>query len=174
MNSGLVALGPEESMKLSKTSHESVALKSDPDKHIYGISMYQQLRCLNIIRKSFYREISYPSFTDEMFQTQKSKNISIPIDKPLADLADDCFDFLRQAIQCHGDVSMTYFRNENHNISRRDGNESPADDFGNNDMQPRAGGDSFFWDVEHSCRALEPIDEWVAAHQLGAKDANED
>jgi hypothetical protein len=173
VNSGLVVLGPEESIKLSKTSHESVTLKSDPDKHIYGISMYQQLRCLNIIRKSFYRGTFYPSFTDEMFQAQKSGNTSIPIVKLFTDLADDCFDFLRQAIQCHGDVSMTYFGHENHNMSRRDGSESPADGFGNNDVQARAGAASVFWDVEHSCRALEPIEEWVAAHQLGAEHVNE-
>jgi hypothetical protein len=75
VSGGLVALGTAESTQLSKTMHESIALKSDPEKHLYGLSLYQQLRCLNIIRKSFYRETFYASFTDERFQTQKSKSL---------------------------------------------------------------------------------------------------
>jgi hypothetical protein len=63
---------------------------------------------------------------------------------------------------------MTYFWNENR-TSRRDGLESPADGIGNYDVQVRAGGATHFWDVEHSCRALEPIEGWAAAHQVGAE-----
>jgi hypothetical protein len=77
--------------------------------------------------------------------------------------SDDCFDFLRQAIQCHGDVSMTYLTNENH-TKGRDVTESPSDWFGN-DLEAWTKGDSVFWDVEHSCRALEPIENWAAGHQ---------
>ena len=68
----MVVLGPEESAKLAKTSHKSVTSVLEPDKHIYGIAMYQQLRCLNTIRKSFYRAEFYPYLTDNMFQSQKS------------------------------------------------------------------------------------------------------
>jgi hypothetical protein len=62
---GTVALGPEESAKLAKFSHE-------PEKQIYGIEMYHQLHCLDIIRKSFYRDKFFPNATDSMFRFHKS------------------------------------------------------------------------------------------------------
>ena len=37
---------------------------------------------------------------------------------------------------------------------------------GNPDLVARNRGLVGFWDVEHSCRALEPIEDWVAAHQF--------
>ena len=41
-----------------------------------------------------------------------------------------------------------------------------SDSFVNPDLVARVKSASVFWDVEHSCRALPPIEEWVAAHQL--------
>jgi hypothetical protein len=126
--------------------------------------MYQQLRCLNTIRKSFYREKFYPSLMDNLFQSQKSK-FDLPywlkvilLTKGFQRL-DDCFDFLRQTIQCHGDVSMIYFSNESY------GMKVSSDSFENPELIARTKRPSVNWDVEHSCRALEPIEEWVAAHQ---------
>lgn len=42
----------------------------------------------------------------------------------------------------------------------------PYSDYVNPDLLPRVRSASVSWDVEHSCRALAPIEEWVAAHQL--------
>ena len=77
VNGGIVALDPQETAKLTKTSRMSIASTSEPEKHLYGISMYQQLRCLNTIRKSFYQNKFYSGLTDKMLQAQKSKNAHI-------------------------------------------------------------------------------------------------
>ena len=58
---------------------------------------------------------------------------------------------------------MIYLTKENYN-NERDGTESLSDWFGS-DLEARTDGASVFWDVEHSCRALEPIENWVAEHQ---------
>ena len=75
---------------------------------------------------------------------------------------DDCFDFLRQAIQCHGDVSMMHILKHSDSIH---GKSLDSDQLVDPDSANRKG-PSVFWDVEHSCRAMAPIQEWVAAHQL--------
>ena len=66
-NSGVIILDPKESAKLARTREDSKA-----GKHLYSLSMYQQLQCLNTIRRSFYREKFYPDMTDNLFQHQKS------------------------------------------------------------------------------------------------------
>ena len=58
---------------------------------------------------------------------------------------------------------MTYFKNENH-TSGGEEVRGPLWE-GGKDLANSTIGDSLFWDVEHSCRALEPIEAWVAEHQ---------
>lgn len=158
---GLVAVGQEESEKLAKSSHESILSMYEPEKQIYGLSMYSQLHCLDVIRKSFYRHQFFPNMTDDVFQFQKS-NARFSEHPDIANyLIDDCFDFLRQVIQCHGDISMIYWWNENYTTTLADGTKVHSDLYQNQDLEARTKGAFVFWDVEHSCRETEPIEEWV-------------
>jgi len=150
VNEGMVAIGPEESTKLAETNHESTESIWEPGKHVYGISMYHQLHCLNTIRKSFYREKFYPGIPDDRFYFHKNH----------------CFDFLRQAIMCHGDVSMTYWWNKDYTSRQSDGREVHSDWFNNLSLDDRATNSSVFWNIEHSCRMFEPIEAWVEKHPL--------
>ncbi|KUJ21341.1 uncharacterized protein LY89DRAFT_778900 [Mollisia scopiformis] len=149
---GLVALDADISAKLAKTNHESTESVWEPGKHVYGISMFHQLHCLNTIRKSFYREKFYPHVEEKKFLHHKNH----------------CFDFLRQAIMCHGDVSMTYWWNVNYTVSNVDGNggEGHSEWFNSLSVDERATNGSTYWDIEHSCRLFEPIAEWVARYKL--------
>ena len=65
-----LALSPEVSAKLD---HESVESLWEPGKHVYGISMYHQLHCLNTIRRSFYRERFFPDMPNDRFYFHKSR-----------------------------------------------------------------------------------------------------
>ncbi|KAL9611176.1 MAG: hypothetical protein Q9167_004161 [Letrouitia subvulpina] len=141
----LLALSPEVSAKLD---HESVESLWEPGKHVYGISMYHQLHCLNTIRRSFYREKFFADMPNDRFHFHKNH----------------CFDFLRQAIMCHGDVTMTYWWNKNYTVSDEDGRERHSDWFESLNPDERATNSSVFWDIEHSCRMFEPIDEWGKRH----------
>jgi hypothetical protein len=60
-------------------------------------------------------------------------------------------------------VSMTYYLDGNM-TSQVDGARGEMTKDGMNYLQARSTV-SHFWDVEHSCRALEPIEAWVAGHQ---------
>ncbi|KAG0652930.1 Oxidase ustYa [Hyphodiscus hymeniophilus] len=143
-NNGIVALNEEEISRLSKTSHGPIHSEPEPFKHLYVISMYQQLHCLNTVRKSLQREDFLGDLSDEVFQHQTNQ----------------CLDFLRQAIQCHGDVSMLH-------LSDQANSGSDTSPFVNPHSVARFGKASVSWDVEHSCRALAPIEQWVAEHQPG-------
>jgi hypothetical protein len=77
-NKGVITLNQEEAAKLAKTDHDFTLSMSQPDKQLYSLSMYQQLRCLNTIRKSFSREKFYPDLTDDGFQYQKSRLVRHP------------------------------------------------------------------------------------------------
>ncbi|KAL8991045.1 MAG: hypothetical protein Q9169_007963 [Polycauliona sp. 2 TL-2023] len=141
-----IALSPEVSAKLG---HESVESLWEPGMQVYGLSMYHQLHCLNTIRKSFYREKFFSDMPNDRFHFHKNH----------------CFDFLRQVIMCHGDISMTYWWNKNYTISDDEtGRESHSKWFESLSPDERATNSSVFWDVEHSCRMFEPIDEWGKRH----------
>ena len=67
---------------------------------------------------------------------------------------------------CHGDVSMTYWWNENYTVSWEDGQEVHSEWFNSLSIDERAKNGHKMWDIEHSCRLFEPIEEWVAKHAL--------
>jgi len=145
---GVVALGPEESAKLAGVSHESTVSIYEPEKQIYGLEMYHQLHCLDIVRKSFYRNKFFPGVTDSMFIFHKNH----------------CIDYLRQTIMCHGDTTMTYWWNKNYTTTLSDGTEVYSEWYKNADTKARSKGSFVNWDIEHSCRDTEPLEEWVKAH----------
>lgn len=90
----------------------------------------------NIIRKSFYRAKFYSKISDSQFNFHKNH----------------CFDFLRQAIQCHGDVSMTYWWNKNYTRIMPDHTLGYSDWYLNANETERLSGAFINWDIEHSCR----------------------
>ena len=83
---------------------------------------------------------------------------------PFFNYIDNCFDFLRQAVICHGDISMTYWWNNNYTTSLPDGTQVHSDWFNAATGEEREKSSFVFWDIEHSCRMQEPIDAWIEKH----------
>ena len=54
--------------------------------------------------------------------------------------------------------------NKNYTVSDADGRERHSDWFESLNPDERATNSSVFWDIEHSCRMFEPIDEWGKQH----------
>lgn len=78
-----------------------------------------------------------------------------------SDFSDHCFDFIRQAILCHGDVSMAYWWNTSYTTTTSDGKKVHSDSFKGLSLEERAVGAKVHWDVEHKCREIQPIEDWV-------------
>ena len=61
---------------------------------------------------------------------------------------------------------MTYWWNKNYTSTMPDGREVHSDWFDSLDLDDRATNSSVFWNIEHSCRMFEPIEDWVNRHPL--------
>ncbi|KAI9890545.1 MAG: hypothetical protein M1814_003885 [Vezdaea aestivalis] len=163
---GIVAIDAEDSAKLAKSSHESVESPMQPGKHLYAPSVFHQLHCLNHIRKAFYREIYYSEIDDKEFLIHKS--ILLPSSANVAQLTglDHCIDFLRQVIMCHADLSMTYWWNDTYTTINDHGATEYTQQYLNFTPGQRSFHSEVQWNIEHKCRALEPIKNWVREHAL--------
>lgn len=143
---GIVRLPKETADKLYKTSE----IYYEPDYYIYGVSMFHQLHCLDTIRRSFYRERYFPNATDGDYIVHRNH----------------CLDYLRQAIMCNGDSSMTYWWNKNYTYVDEAGKEQFTDKYLSMAPVDRAYGTELLWDVNHQCRNFDKIQEWTMEHQL--------
>jgi 16S rRNA G966 N2-methylase RsmD len=60
---------------------------------------------------------------------------------------------------------MTYFSTNSQDAGFPDSTGIGSRRIGSPAFEAQSRGASSFWDVEHSCRALEPIEDWVKAYQ---------
>lgn len=67
---------------------------------------------------------------------------------------------------CHGDVSMTYWWNKTYTLTTKDGKEVYSDHYLSMSPQERAKGSYVNWDIEHKCREIQPIEDWVDERRL--------
>ncbi|KAH7633117.1 hypothetical protein B0T09DRAFT_86396 [Sordaria sp. MPI-SDFR-AT-0083] len=134
-----------------KIGYPSSEIFYAPGSYIYGVSMFHQLHCLDILRRSFWRETYFRNTSDAEFHDHRAH----------------CLDFLRQAIMCNGDVTMTYWWNKNYTYKdQQTGEERYTEEYLKMDRKERAQGTKLLWDVEHQCRSFERIHEWTGRHQL--------
>ncbi|KAK3499422.1 uncharacterized protein B0T23DRAFT_17021 [Neurospora hispaniola] len=145
---GRVRLPLVTSQKLSYPSSE---IYYAPGSYIYGGSMFHQLHCLDLIRRSFWRGHYFPNTSDAEYHDHRAH----------------CLDFLRQAIMCNGDVQMTYWWNKTYTYVDEDTKEERyTEEYLRMDKKERAYGTALLWDVEHQCRSFERIQDWTRKHQL--------
>ena len=73
---GYVALEEDVMLKLfEQQGRPTIASPWEPEKYLYAPSMYHQLHCLDILRRSFNRERYFPNVTDVQFNYHRRKYI---------------------------------------------------------------------------------------------------
>lgn len=73
---GYVALEEDVMVKLfDQQGRPTIASPWEPEKWLFAPSMYHQLHCLDILRRSFNRERYFPNVTDAQFNYHRRKYI---------------------------------------------------------------------------------------------------
>jgi hypothetical protein len=67
---------------------------------------------------------------------------------------------------CSADISMAYWWNKNYTYKDEDGVEHFTQEYLDKTPKERSYGSFLMWDVEHQCRNLDLIADWVAKLQL--------
>ncbi|KAK5988289.1 hypothetical protein PT974_12433 [Cladobotryum mycophilum] len=128
---------------------ETIELYNDPGYGAYGLGVYHQMHCLNRIRKTFYPERYYPNETQHevMHHTHH------------------CFDVLRQALLCHGDISVVYWWNQNYTHLDQHGNRKYTEEYLRMTSEERATGSFVKWDSQLQCRDMDAVNAWAKSKQ---------
>ncbi|KAK2821867.1 hypothetical protein FQN49_007594 [Arthroderma sp. PD_2] len=129
---------------------ESIELYNDPGYSAYGLGVYHQMHCLNRIRKSFYPERYYPN------QTQHE----------VLQHTNHCFDVLRQALLCYGDISIVYWWSRNYTYIDESGNRQYSEEYLRKTPEERAVGSFVTWDSQLQCRDIDAINGWAKINQV--------
>ncbi|KAL8924201.1 MAG: hypothetical protein Q9208_004165 [Pyrenodesmia sp. 3 TL-2023] len=129
---GYVGLEEDASMKLfDQQGRPTIMSPWDDKKWLYAPSMYHQLHCLDILRRSFHRERYFPNI-----------------------------------VLCHADVDMIYWWNRNYTTFNEHGEPYQSEWYKSLNFYERFENAEFFWDIDHTCNRLEPLEEWVAEHRF--------
>lgn len=129
---------------------EAIELYNDPGYGAYGLGVYHQMHCLNRIRKSFYPERYYPGETQHEVMHHTNH----------------CFDVLRQAVLCHGDISVVYWWNQNYTFVDQLGNRQYTEEYMRLTAEERATHSFVKWDSMLQCRDMDAINAWAKKHQV--------
>lgn len=79
---------------------------------------------------------------------------------------DHCFDAIRQAILCHGDISVVYWWNRNYTYIDEGGNRQHSEEYLRRTPEERATGSFVTWDSQLQCRDMDAINAWAKANQV--------
>ena len=72
---GYVALEEDTMLKLfEQQGRPTIVSPWEPEKYLYAPSMYHQLHCLDILRRSFNRERYFPNVTDAQFNYHRREH----------------------------------------------------------------------------------------------------
>ncbi|KAH7382980.1 hypothetical protein BKA64DRAFT_174163 [Cadophora sp. MPI-SDFR-AT-0126] len=130
---GIVWISPDAASKLSEPTERvrDYERKVNPDVPGYmgNIEVFHQLHCLNRIRKLFYNQ-SREDVHDEIPEMREPHTMH-------------CFEYLRQVLQCHGDVGIM-------------------------SLGWDAEGEAYtaIFETKRQCRNFEMIREWTREHQV--------
>ncbi|KAI5370418.1 Putative mycotoxin biosynthesis protein UstYa [Septoria linicola] len=105
---------------------------------VYDISMWHQLHCLSHMRTYLYTMQTYLNRTN----VQQVFDVVLA---PQSDHISHCFDYIRQAIMCAGDLTLEWPRTE------ADGRRFAVDG----------------WGVEHQCKSWDAMADFVERHAVG-------
>ncbi|KAA8644989.1 uncharacterized protein ATNIH1004_009200 [Aspergillus tanneri] len=131
---------------------ETVQLYNDPGYLFYGLGVYHQLHCLNRIRKTFYKEKFYADEDPHMIEVHKNH----------------CFDVIRQALMCHGDISLVYWWNDTYSYIDETGAKQYSDDYLHRNGEERMTGSRTHWNTDVQCRDISAINDWARQHKVNA------
>lgn len=113
-------------------------------KPVYTTSVTHQLHCLYMIMHGFNDlALNQGSFAMDMAGQDDDEGLTREGEDPVTHL-NHCFDYLRQAIMCHGDTAL----------------EGRQTTFG-----PDVGG-SDGWNVRHVCKPWDKIHDWLEEHRI--------
>lgn len=146
---------------------EAIELFEDPGYGAYGLGVYHQMHCLNRIRKSFYPDAYYPGQArhELLHHASESGLLCSPAACAYA-RQDHCFDVLRQAILCHGDISVVYWWNQNYTRTDEGGKQTYSEEYLRRTPEERALGSFVTWDSAVQCRDMEAINAWAKANRV--------
>ncbi|KAJ5497292.1 hypothetical protein N7463_009279 [Penicillium fimorum] len=133
---------------------EAVQLYKDPGYHAYGLGVYHQMHCLSRLRKSFYPDRYYPNASQH----------------EILHHTNHCFDVLRQAILCHGDISLVYWWNQNYTHIDETGARHYTEEYLRRTPEERVTGSFVTWDSEVQCRDMHAINAWVKGNKIDDND----
>ncbi|OIW25147.1 hypothetical protein CONLIGDRAFT_648198 [Coniochaeta ligniaria NRRL 30616] len=159
-SNGHIILPMEEARK----NVPSAEMYYEPGYYIYGLSMFHQVHCLDLIRRSFYP----PTHSKHYFPNKS--------DDEVVKHKYHCFDYLRQSIMCSGDVTMDHWFNYTWTEpSFAAGGEGKAGDDWMAMLNPeyerltpkqRHDHAPLLWDTTHFCRDYDALYQWVKDRQL--------
>lgn len=105
---------------------------------VYDISMWHQLHCLRHMR-------TYMFTMQASFNRTNAQQVFDVLLAPQADHILHCFDYLRQAIRCAGDMTLEWPRTE------ADGRRFAVNG----------------WGIQHKCRDWDTMADYVEQHAVG-------
>ncbi|KAL9107091.1 MAG: hypothetical protein Q9227_007957 [Pyrenula ochraceoflavens] len=109
---------------------------------IYSVTLFHQLHCLGELRQSYFLLLSaITSLSSDSPSTDKLVEKAKKLDGPHGAHVGHCFDYLRQGLQCNGDMTLEWPREE------EDGRRIAVDG----------------WGVGHLCRDWDTIMEYMDA-----------
>jgi hypothetical protein len=94
---------------LARLNKTSIPVPQEPTMGWATLGVNHELHCLGRLRMSIFADHFYPDFTEEDKRNNRLHSLH-------------CLDYLRQASQCHGDISLTTYY-------WRDGEQFPVADF---------------------------------------------
>ncbi|KAN0072216.1 protein of unknown function (DUF3328) domain containing protein [Elaphomyces granulatus] len=122
----------------------------DPGYGVYGLAVYHQMHCLNLIRKAFHADKLFPNLTQVQVQFHKNH----------------CFDMLRQSILCHADISTMYWWDDSYSYIDDAGAFHLTDHYFELTPSQRAVESINKWETPVQCRDLNAIHAWAKEHRM--------
>ncbi|KAL1297268.1 hypothetical protein AAFC00_004827 [Neodothiora populina] len=107
---------------------------------IYSVAMFHQLHCLGQLRKYHWMLVDGVVAND----TEGLKKMTDSLLGPDGEHVHHCFDYLRQTLQCAGDMALEWPREE------EDGKRYAVDG----------------WGIPHECRSWDHIREYMVEHHF--------
>ncbi|KJZ77473.1 hypothetical protein HIM_03197 [Hirsutella minnesotensis 3608] len=100
----------------------------------YWVSMFHQLHCLKIIRENYFGVVQGQASGADTSSPEAQQQLS----KQIAHV-NHCFDYLRQAVMCNGDMTLEWATPEGKSM---DG-----------------------WNIDHQCRSWDQAVDWTLRHK---------
>ncbi|KAF2010397.1 hypothetical protein BU24DRAFT_427525 [Aaosphaeria arxii CBS 175.79] len=108
---------------------------------IFSVSLFHQIHCLGLLRKQYWTLLNHVASGDQEAALKES------LKQQENTHTGHCFDYLRQALMCAGDMSMEWPRDEPDGSKRRhvDG-----------------------WDIPHKCKSWDTIWQYMMTNAYNA------